>query len=251
MLSGSFVACTIDETGSALPHRAFPVSGFVPHGNRPGSRQTGPASATPSAHSNPGFAGATARQFLWFNRFANPGAFQLEEIWVLFPASPDVPVNGAVQLVVYFDTDIFPTNGAQWVATFDEVIQAADGTTFSVYTLPYPVSFAGGGDVLIGVINRYFTFGDPPPTQPAALDVSTPQNRSYFALWAADPPDPADLATATSIEMVGGAVTGNFMIRAFGRTLRDTAIPTLSVRSIVLLVLLLAGVGLWRLRSAS
>jgi hypothetical protein len=167
-----------------------------------------------------GFFGTTARQFLCFNQFANPGPFTLEEIWVLFPSNENVPLGGDVQLVVYLDADGDPSNGANLLATYDETIQATDGNTFSVYPLSPPLEVDAAGDVLIGVINRFFKTGvTSPPTQPAALDTTMSQNRSWFALWDGDPPDPPQLATADVVDVLDGAVSGNFMIRGFGSPL--------------------------------
>ncbi len=192
-----------------------------------------------------GFAGGSARQFLWFNRFANPGPFNLEEIWVLFPAGLDVPVGGDVQLVVYRDPDGDPANGAQLLATYDEVIQAPlDGDTFSVYSLPAPLSIGGTGDILVGVVNRFFMTGDPPPTRPAALDVTLSQDRSYFALWTGNPPDSPDLAIATVVDVLDGMVSGNFMIRGFGTpSLTAFEIPTLGGAGLAVLVAVLGLAG--------
>ncbi len=193
-----------------------------------------------------GFSGGTARQFLWFNRFANPGPFSLEEIWVLFPSSMDVPPDGDIQLAVYLDPDGDPTTGAELLATYDDMIQATDGDTFSVYPISPPLHIVNTGDVLIGVVNRYFT--GPPPTLPAALDTTASQDSSYFALWTDDPPDDPDLGSAIQIEVLDGAVAGNFMIRGFGRPFGVPFIPTLSQWGLMLLAGLLAAFAVWRLR---
>jgi len=193
-----------------------------------------------------GLTGGAARQFLWLNSFSNPGAFQLQEIWVLFPASADVPLGGQVQIVVMVDPDGDPTNGANLVATYDVTVQAKDGNTFSVYPLGTALDLGGTGDVLIGVVNRYFTTGvTPPPTFPAALDTTTSQGRSYFALWAGDAPNPPDLGTATTIALVSGATAGNFMIRGFGAPAPVAVeIPSLGGPGLVLLALALAIAGI-------
>jgi hypothetical protein len=196
-----------------------------------------------SAESVFGFASAGARQFLWFNRFDNPGPFTLEEIWVLFPTGTEVTLNAAVQLVVYLDPDGDPTNGANLLATYDETVQAVDGDTFSVYPLATPLEIDAAGDVLIGVVNRYFTTGSPPPSFPAAYDSPLSLDRSYFALWSGDAPDPPDLATASYLELLSGATTGNFMIRGFG-TLRQPMLPQVPVLNGIGLALLVTVLGL-------
>ncbi len=196
-----------------------------------------------------GFASASARQFLWFQQFDSPGPFVLQEVWVLFPAEMDVPLGGDVQLVVYRDPDGDPTNGAELLAAWDGVIQAADGDTFSIYPLPAELQMLDPGDVLIGVVSRFFDTGsDPPPTRPAALDTTASQGRSWFALWAGDPPPSPDLAGALVVDLLDGAVSGNWMIRGFGVPPPVTAIPTLGHLGLVLLALLLGGAAVRRLR---
>ncbi len=196
-----------------------------------------------------GIAGGTARQFLWFNRFAHPGPFTLEEIWVLFPSGLDVPVDGDVQLAVYLDPDGDPATGAQLLATYDDAtIQVADGDTFSVYPLAPPLTILDPGDVLIGVVNRYFMPGDPPPTLPAALDTTASLDSSYFALWSGDADDPPELDTAVVIDVLDGMVSGNFMIRGFGRLIGAPIIPTVSQWGLMLLAGLIGAFAVWRLR---
>ena len=190
-----------------------------------------------------GFLGGSARQFLWFNRFDDPGFIRLEEIWVLFPSGTDVIAGDAVQLVVFVDSDGDPTNGADLLGTYDETVQAADGNTFSVYTLPAGLLKSTPGDILIGVVNRYFQTGvDPPPTVPAAFDSTMTQNQSYFALWAGDPPNPPNLSTATDVDLLAGITEGNFMIRGFGSP-QAFPVPAADVSGLALLALLLALAG--------
>jgi hypothetical protein len=196
-----------------------------------------------------GLTGGTSRQFLWFNRFANPGRFVLREIWVLFPGPGDVPIGGDVELLVYLDPDGDPANGAQLLGSFPGVVQAANGQDFSIYPLASPLMVNATGDVLIGVVNRYFTTGvTPPPTVPAALDTTTSQDRSYFALWSGDVPPSPDLASADTVDVLDGQNSGNFMIRGFGVILEP--VPSLSTWGILVLIALVAvaGVSLARLK---
>ncbi len=190
-----------------------------------------------------GILGSSARQFLWMNAFTSPGDFRLQEVWVLFPDGPDVPVGGDVQLVVYLDGDGDPTNGASLLATYDDLtVQAADGSSFSVYPLDPPLDIADGANILIGVVNRFYMTGvDPPPTEPAAVDTDASQGQSYFALWSGDPPAVPDLSGADTIDMLAGPTAGNFMIRGFGGSQPVVNVPTLNGWSLALLV---AGLGL-------
>lgn len=191
-----------------------------------------------SAEGSFGFLVGGARQFMWMNRFFSPGSFTLEEVWVLFPNNADVPVGGTVQLAVYRDADSNPANGATLLGTYDVTIQAKDGDTFSVYPLAPTLEIDGGGTILIGVVNRYFVSGIP-PTLPAAYDSNTSQNSSYFAFWAGNAPDPPDLSTADTVDLLTGIASGNFMIRGFG-TQATAPIPTMDNVGLLLLGLFLA-----------
>lgn len=192
-----------------------------------------------------GILGSTARQFLWLNAFTSPGDFRLQEVWVLFPDGPDVPLGGEVQLAVYLDDDGDPTNGASLIATYDDLtVQAADGSSFSVYPLDPPLDIDDGADILIGVVNRFYQTGvDPPPTEPAAVDTDAGQGQSYFALWSGDPPAAPDLSGATTIDMLAGPTAGNFMIRGFGGPQPVVNVPTLNAWSLVSLVAMLGLAG--------
>jgi hypothetical protein len=195
-----------------------------------------------------GLTGSGTRQFLWLNRFESPGPFRLDEIWVLFPSGTDAQTGDAIQLVVYADPDGDPTNGAQLVGTWDEVIQAADGSTFSVYTVSPGLSL-GAGSVLIGVVNRYYETGvDPLSTLPASLDTTASQASSFFALWAGDPPEPPDLATASLIDLLDGVTAGNFLIRGFGTEEALLDVPTLGWEGLALLAFALAMAGMLLVR---
>ncbi|MCP4654871.1 MAG: hypothetical protein GY856_05560, partial [bacterium] len=133
--------------------------------------------------------GLTAKQFLWFNQFdLTGGVVTLEQIWVLFPPGPNMAVGNAVQLVVYHDPDSDPTNGGTLLATWDGTIQAIDGLTFSTYPLAAPLTLPSGGDALVGVISRFVDSHVTSSTNPASLDTSASQGRSWVAVWTGDPP---------------------------------------------------------------
>lgn len=201
-----------------------------------------------------GFAGAlpgTARQFLWFNQFPGAGEFLLEEIWVLFPPGANMSVGTDVQLVVYHDPDGDPTNGATALASYDETIQVLDGVTFSVYPLPSPLFVPAGGDVLIGVISRFVVSDMTSSTDPAAIDTTASQGRSWVAVWTGDPPPPPGppaLPPDLFLDTVDAFVGGNWMIRGFGRSQPVTEIPTLGPAGLGLLLLLIGAAAVRRLR---
>lgn len=189
-----------------------------------------------------GVAGQTARQFLWFNRFTPGGPAVLEEVWVLFTPGPNMAVGNAIQLAVYSDVDGNPANGAVLLASFNETIQALDGNTFSVYPLAVPVPFDGAGDLLIGVIPRFIVSGVTSPTQPASIDTTASQGRSWLGVWSTDPPDPPVLIPPPDqqISTIDGFLPGNWMIRGFGTPAETIAIPTLGWGGLALLAGLLA-----------
>ena len=233
---------------------------------KPGSAPPGPmAPALPdlpiqlivdddSSEGQFGIGGAAAEQFLWFNRFDRPTPlnYDLEEIWVLFPPGPNLAVGEPIQLVVYVDPDSDPTNGAELLATFDEIIQEVDGVTFSVYPLDPPVAIQTAGDLLIGVVNRFVESGVTGPTEPAALDVTASMGRSWVAIWSTDPPLEPALPPDLFIDLVDVFVAGNWMIRGFGSPRPILEVPTLSRLGLTMLAGLLAAGGwfLSRRRSA-
>lgn len=200
-----------------------------------------------------GFTGLAAFQFLWFNRFDPPApapdqAFGLEQIQVLFPSDPNVTPGAAIQLVVFTDSDGDPTTGANFVAAFDDVVQFADGVTFSVYPVDPPLNLTGSDDLLIGVVNRFAVSGVSPASRPAALDTTTSAGRSWVALWTGDPPDPPSLPSDGTFDLIDVIEPGNWMIRAAGTRATVAAIPSLGASGLAALTVLLALVGAALLR---
>lgn len=196
-----------------------------------------------------------ARQFLWFNRFTRPpgvDVFRMQEIWVLFPGGANMSVGATVQLVVYLDPDGNPANGATFLASYTETIQAVDDVTFSVYTVPAGgLLISGPGDVLVGVVNRFVASGVTPPTSPASLDLSASDGRSWFATWTGDPPNPPTLPPdqlITRIDDFNPQAAGDWMIRAFGTLPGIAEVPAASPWGLVFLALLLSVVAIVSLR---
>lgn len=106
-----------------------------------------------------------------------------------------------------------------------ELLVYLDGNTFSIY--PIPPLIVDSGEILLGVINRYFETGvDVPPTESAALDTTASQDRSYVAYWTGDPPPNPEFASAEGVVVLDGVNSGNFMIRGLG-----TLAPAVVLRS--------------------
>ncbi|HEX4955045.1 MAG TPA: hypothetical protein VF017_16775 [Thermoanaerobaculia bacterium] len=246
---------------SALPAGAAPLLSFQPAAGVTEAVPPLPSPATfpvqlvvddDAAEGSVGVVGQAARQFLWFNRFTPGEPVVLEEVWVLFPANAGVNVGDAVQLAVYEDADGNPANGATLLSSVAETVQAADGNTFSVYPLAAPVSFGGSGDLLIGVVPRFIQSGVTPPTNPAAIDTTASQTRSWIAVWSGDPPDPPVLVPPPDqqISTIDGFLPGNWMIRGFGRRADSVAIPALGPAGLALLATALLLAALVFLRRA-
>jgi hypothetical protein len=196
-----------------------------------------------------GSVGFLGRQFLWFNQFSLGGLpYELLEVSVLFPSGSGVFVGDAIQIGVWHDPDGDPTNGADLLTSFDTTIQAVDGTTFSVYPVAPPIVTPSGGDLLVGVINRYVVGGVPASTNPAAIDTTDPQGRSWYATWTGDPPDPPALPSDETTALIDPFVAGNWMIRADG-LVELQGIPAQTPLGSMLLISMLAAAAAWLLRS--
>jgi len=190
-----------------------------------------------------GIGGATAQQFLWFNRFTvNTGPMWLDQIWVLFPTGPNMNLGAPVELVVYHDRDGDPSTGADFVISLDVTVQSVDGDTFSVYQFDPPVYFNGPQDVLIGVINRFVDSGVTSTTRPAAIDTTSSQGSSWLAVWNGDPPSPPTMPPDGLIANIDDFVPGNWMIRAFGRQ-QGPGIPAQNQIGLLVLVVMIAAAG--------
>ena len=164
--------------------------------------------------------GGTA-EFLWVNRFS-PAAgdfpFQLNQIQVYFDSSGIVFVGDQVLLVVYenINSSSDPAQGSNYLNGYAETVKELNA--WNIYDLASPVEFFGPGDVIIGVI----TLEKPgTPYWPAAIDLSTPQGRSWIGWWDPNPLPtppllpPPEWGTIDSF----GFQAGNWMVRGVGETL--------------------------------
>ena len=160
-------------------------------------------------------------QWLWLNRFtpdASEFPFALNEVQILFDAGLGVDVGEIVDIYLYEDTDGDGDPGTSAVhlsSLTGAAVQAADGITWSVYSMP-PIDLSGPGDVLIAVATR--TAGTNADEYPAAIDQTASQVRSWAGLYTAgNPPDPPPLPADLLWGEIGGfGIPGNWMIRGFG-----------------------------------
>jgi hypothetical protein len=183
----------------------------------------------------------TGQQFLWFNQFPlGTASFELEEVLVLFPSGAGISAGDAIQIAVWHDPDVDPTNGADLLTSFNSTIQSVDGVTFSVYPVAPAAVTPAGGSLLVGVINRYVVGGIPAATSPAAIDTTSSQGRSWYATWTTDPPpDPPALPSDAATALIDPFEPGNWMIRANG-LLGAGSIPSQTPLGIAILVAAIA-----------
>ena len=102
--------------------------------------------------------------------------------------------------------------------------------------------------MLVGVVDRFVTSGVTTGTNPAALDTTTSQGRSWISLWSGDPPDPPLLPGDGFLDLVDVFQPGNWMIRAFGRSLPRAQIPVLGRAGMAGLIALVALAGILLIR---
>lgn len=165
--------------------------------------------------------GENAYQFIWLNRFTPSTSdfpFNLTQIWVKFDSAGGVSAGDSIDLIVYEDNDSDPTNGASWLATYNEIILEVDGITWSVYDLDPLLLLDNPGDVIIAVINRYVVDGVSPTSYPALLDITTSQDRSWIGWWYTAPPDPPILPPDLIFKLMANEDAGNWLVRGFGVT---------------------------------
>ncbi len=158
-------------------------------------------------------------EFVFVNRFTpDPSFFPLNitEVSVFFPSFGLVNVGDNMELVLYENTsgNFDPANGANFLASFPVTVQSLD--QWDSFTLPYPVTFYGPGDVIVGVVAL-----EVPGTSywPAALDTTASQQRSWAGWWlTAPPPEPPLLPPDDTWMLIDDFMAGNWLIRASGET---------------------------------
>lgn len=243
------LATAVVTAGNAGAQGTITELTFTPHDG--GVRQPQPPGLDELAVDDGTFEGTvgiglqTARQFLWFNRFTLPGTpYRLDQVWVMFPQT--VAVGSSVQLAVWHDPDGDPTNGATLLWTQDVTVQVADDLTFSIYPVSPSLLVTDPGDLLIGVVDRFVTSGVTPAIEPAILDTTASQGRSWIVQYSGDPPDPPTLPGDGAITLVDAFEAGNWMIRGYGEAgVPEPGIPTTGRTGALAMMVLVACAGWW------
>jgi len=159
-----------------------------------------------------------ATQFMWFNRFSPP-EFPLEvariDVYFVSGTGTNVPLGGAIDLVVYAGGDTPCTTGPTFLGGQADTIAVLDA--FDQYTLTTPVQIASGPSVMLGVVGRWVVSGVTALTWPAAIDTTATQVRSFVASYSADPPSPPTLPSDGLCETINSfGFPGNWLIRGAG-----------------------------------
>ncbi|HNS52820.1 MAG TPA: hypothetical protein PKO09_16770 [Anaerolineae bacterium] len=167
-------------------------------------------------------------EMIWVNRFTpDPGLFpfDLTEVQVYFSAVGLVNVGDDMRLVMYENTtgNNDPAVGSNFLTSFDVTVQALD--TWNVYTLPTPVTFAGPGDAVIGLIGL-----EVPGTSywPASIDQTATQARSWAGWWNSSPPPEPPLLPPPNWTLIDAYFPGNWMVRGYGETGAAPGVPWLA-----------------------
>jgi hypothetical protein len=167
-------------------------------------------------------------EMIWVNRFTpDPGLFpfSLTEVQVYFSSVGLVNVGDDMKLVIYENTtgNNDPAVGSNLLASFDVTVQALN--VWNVYTLPVPVTFAGPGDAVVGLIGM-----EVPGTSywPASIDQTATQARSWAGWWNSSPPPVPPLLPPPNWTLIDAYFPGNWMVRGYGETGGAPDIPWLS-----------------------
>jgi hypothetical protein len=161
-------------------------------------------------------------QFLWFNRFT-PKSYNfpitIDQVQLMFgyPGSTGgINVGELVDIYLFEDADGNPANGATHRASLnDQAVQAVDGTTWSDYNLPAPVTFNGPGDIIIAVVNR--TAGVTSSTFPAVIDQSSDSHQRSWIGFGEVPSDPPDFTEFPNFDVIDSfGLPGNWLVRGSG-----------------------------------
>lgn len=151
-------------------------------------------------------------QFIWLNRFTpNPEDFPFTLTRLeLYGGSGSGCTTQTVDFYLYEDADGDPTNGARFVGSL--LNQTLNGND-SFQSYPVNIEMYGVGDVLIGVVNRDCVGV---LNEPAAIDTSTSQQRSWFGYYTEAPGNPPVLPPPTFGLIDSFGVAGNWMVRGYG-----------------------------------
>ena len=167
--------------------------------------------------------GATANQFLWFNRFdIDPTDLplrvdQVQVFWANLGPNPPA-VGNAFSIHIYSDADANPANGSTHVVSQAATIGVVF-TAFDVQNITSAPAIASGVNLHIGLVNRWATPGVTPANFPASIDQTVPNNvRSWvggdLTGTMANPPVMPTNAFFGTIDSFGATLAGDWLVRA-------------------------------------
>lgn len=158
-------------------------------------------------------------QFIVVNRFTpdpEQFPFTLNEIHILFVESTNpVALGDPFEVYVYQSTN--PTNdpavGSEFLYKQAATIEVIG--EWQVITLDEPITLEGPGDVSIGA---GFLKKPGVPYNPASLDITSPQSRSWAGWYTGDIPETPTLPPDANWLLLDGQLASNVMLRAYGET---------------------------------
>ncbi|HEX5122587.1 MAG TPA: hypothetical protein VFV97_05005 [Rhodanobacteraceae bacterium] len=167
--------------------------------------------------------GSTQTQSAYMNRFTvtpGTGAFTIDSISIFWPGSDLAggDLTGLqVNLVAWYDVDGDgdPSNAVRLGG--DDLVTIDSPGSVQTYTTSFSVP--GDGDIYVGFVD---TFAGSPPLFSTAMDTDSSAHSSFVAAnpGAGTPPDLDNLGNNEALgvidDITGGALAGNWLIRATG-----------------------------------
>lgn len=160
-------------------------------------------------------------QFIWVNRFtpaAEQYPFTLNRVDIYWDSSGMVNAGDDFDIIIYQNTSGSndPAVGGEFISK--QAIKATNLNSWESYELTEPISFAGPGDVIIGVAAL-----EMPGTSywPASIDNTASKGRSWAGWWSTDVPNPPTLPPDEAwglIDSFGAQFAGNWLVRGYGET---------------------------------
>lgn len=158
-------------------------------------------------------------QFIVVNRFTpepEQFPFTIDEILIIFVESINpVSLGDPFEVYVYQSTNPTddPAVGSEFLYKQAATIEVID--EWQVIKLDEPIRFEGPGDVSIGA---GFLKKPGVAYNPATLDITAPQGRSWAGWYSGDIPETPTLPPDANWLLLDGQLASNVMLRAYGET---------------------------------